>query len=373
MFEHVIVHRDPHMYSSHPCITGLANGDWLVAFCSTVRRDGPPLHPPDDPRYLNLLVRSCDQGQTWEPARVAPNYDWYGMETPGIAQVSNGTVLLNQWRFLWYPLETAKMLWTQGLQQCFIFDTANHNWRPAQSQTDWEQHPFPYARADDGAYIHFSMDDGHTWSRTVRVNIEPYLAAFSPSGVAELSNGDMVLALGCHDHDPTAAAFLIRSSDQGTSWQAPITAAQQTGRRFSEPSVLATRRAKLLLWLREEVTGYIHQCESFDGGVTWSEPKPLGMWGYPIHSALMRDGRIVIVYGYRKPPYGIRAAVSADEGRNWSDEIVLVDNLHGGNDGINLGYPSVIEYARGKLFAVYYMQDARGVVFIRGTYFTVPD
>ena len=51
---------------------------------------------------------------TWEQPRVAPNYDWYGVETPGIMQMSNGDVLLNQWRFRWYPLELAKAYWSNG-------------------------------------------------------------------------------------------------------------------------------------------------------------------------------------------------------------------------------------------------------------------
>ena len=51
----------------------------------------------------------------------------------------------------------------------------------------------------------------------------------------------------------------------------------------------------------------------------------------------MRDGRIACVYGYRLPPFGLRARLSEDGGRTWGREIVLRDD--GGS--WDLGYPRV--------------------------------
>ena len=369
--ETIIVYKAPHAYCSHPCVTKLANGDWLVAFSASIQRQPPVIHPPNDSRFINLLCRSRDQGKTWEQPRVAPNYDWYGVETPGIAQVSNGDVLLNQWRFLWYPLELAKKLWSTGQRQCFVFDPDTQRWRPAQTETDWERHSYPYARADGGAYVHISTDNGHTWELTVPVDIAPYQGAFSPKGATELSNGDVILALGSQEHDPLAASFVVRSTDKGRSWQKPVAAARVPGRIFSEPSVVATQNSKLLLMSREEVTGHIYQSESRDGGATWSPPKQLPFWGYPTHCIRLMDGRILITYGRRKQPYGIRAALSEDEGQTWGEEIIIRDDMLDSSQGLNLGYPSVIEYAPGKLFTAYYGEDTDGVTCIQGTYFTL--
>lgn len=359
----------PHRYCSHPCLTKLANGDWLVAFSASTQRH-PFRHPPDDPRFINLLCRSSDQGQTWAQPRVAPNYDWYGVETPGIAQISNGDILLNQWQFRWYPLELARKLWSSG-QPLFFYEPSARRWHPVQTEQDWAQHPFPYARADGGAYVHISTDNGYTWDLTVPLDIAPYQGAFSPKGAIELSNGDLILALGSHDYDPLAASFVVRSMDRGRSWGRPVEAARLPGLIFSEPSVVATPGGKLLLMSREEVTGYIYQSESTDGGTTWSPVKPLPFWGYPAHCIRLLDGRILIVYGRRKAPFGIRAAVSEDEGQSWGDEIIIRDDLPGTYGGLNLGYPSVIEYAPGNLFTAYYGEDTDGVTCIQGTYFTL--
>ena len=91
--EDVVIYRDPFAYISHPCITKLANGDYLVAFNESLRRKRI-LHPPSDPRFMNLVSRSRDGGQTWEMPRVVPGYEWTGVECPGIVQISTGEVLL---------------------------------------------------------------------------------------------------------------------------------------------------------------------------------------------------------------------------------------------------------------------------------------
>lgn len=369
--ETIVIYKAQHAYCSHPCVTKLANGDWLVAFCYSLQRQPPVIHPPNDPQFINVICRSSDQGQMWEQPRAAPNYDWYGVETPGIAQVSNGDVLLNQWRFLWYPLELAHKLWAAGQRRCFVVDSETFRWRAARTEEDWQRHPLPYARADGGAYVHISADNGRTWDLTVPLDIEPYQGAFSPKGAIELSNGELLLALGSHDYDPLAATFVVRSTDKGRSWGKPVEAARVPGRILSEPSVAETRSGKLLVMSRDEVTGHIHQSESLDGGYSWLHAKQLSLWGYPTHAIRLMDGRLLIIYGRRKAPLGIRAAVSEDEGQTWSEEIIIRDDMTDGNQGFNLGYPSVIEYGPERLFTAYYGEDADGVTCIQGTYFSL--
>ena len=58
-------------------------------------------------------------------------------------------------------------------------------------------------------------------------------------------------------------------------------------------------------------------------------------WGAPGDLVRMRDGRIVCVYGYRLPPFGVRARFSEDDGRTWGRELILRDD--GGS--WDLGYP----------------------------------
>ena len=103
----VIIHKDDFAYNSHPSIAVLDNGEWLAVFGSSRRRE-PKQHPPGDPLFRNLLVRTADRGTTWSEPAFVPDFDWYGVECPGIAQLANGTVVLTQFRFGWYPLGLAR-------------------------------------------------------------------------------------------------------------------------------------------------------------------------------------------------------------------------------------------------------------------------
>lgn len=365
-----IVYRKRDLYCSHPCIAQLANGDWLVAFSSAPHGDNLR-HPPDYPDFVNMLCRSSDHGETWSEPRQVPNGDWHGVEVPAIAQASTGEVFLNQWRFRWYPIEEAKALQGSGINHCFYFDQDAAHWRRVTAASDWAAHPYPYARADDGAYVHISDDAGQTWAATVLIDIDPYLGAFGLKGVVELGNGDLVMAMGSHDHDPLAAIFIVRSRDRGRSWGRPTEVARIPGLIFSEPSALVTASSKLLVFSREETSGFIYQSVSGDDGLTWSQPRRLALWGYPTQGIELADGRIVIVYGYRRAPFGIRAAVSNDGGETWGKEIVVRQDMADTFAGHNLGYPSVIEFEPGHLFVVYYGEDEVGTTCIQGTYLDV--
>ena len=296
---------------------------------------------------------------------MAPGYDWHGVEVPGISALSSGEVLLNQWRFLWYPLEQAQALAARGEREIFV--RSERRWQPLRSAADWERHPYPYARAEGGAWVHVSSDGGRTWEHTAEVAIAPYQGAFSPKGALELANGDLLLALGSHDHCPLEASFYVRSRDRGRSWGAPVEVARKQGVIFSEPSAAQTASGTILVASREENHGHIHLSASRDGGTTWEPPRDLGVWGFPSHCVALGDGRVVIVYGRRRAPFGIRAIVSADDGASWSDEIVIRGDLPNGN----LGYPAAIEYEPGRLFTAYYGEDRDGVTCIQGTYFDV--
>ena len=76
--------------------------------CNWAPRRPFVLHPPEDPLYLNLLLRSADEGRSWSAPVVAPAYGWNGVECAGLTDLGDGRVLLNQWRFDWLTLPAAR-------------------------------------------------------------------------------------------------------------------------------------------------------------------------------------------------------------------------------------------------------------------------
>jgi hypothetical protein len=85
-------------------------------------------------------------------------------------------------------------------------------------------------------------------------------------------------------------------------------------------------------------------------------PHRIGVWGYPSHLLRLRDGRLLMSYGHRRAPLGNQARVSDDDGRNWSEPLVVSGD---GSSG-DLGYPSTVQLDDGTLVTVWYerMKDS---------------
>ncbi len=368
--EHQILHKDVFAYCAHPFITCLPDGEWVVVFNRSVRRPFL-LHPPNDPHYYNVMIRSNNQGQTWSSPRVVPDYDWYGVECAGLTVLSSGQLMLNQWRFKWYPLETARKRadreklffpedWVSELQVSSELHTVHMIPQDPSELVPW-------ARGSDGTYVHLSSDGGRTWDQTVMVATAPYSGGYGMRGAVQLSNGDILLPLS--DIPNYRIVFVVRSSDGGQTWVAPVEVAKMDGMQFEEPSILELRDGTLLMLLRENTNRRMYQVFSTDGGYTWSAPQPVPFEGYPGHLLLLPGGEILCVYGYRYEPYGIRAVISKDDGRTWNSEhpMIIRDDF----PNRDLGYPAAIPTADGQFYTVYYGQDTDGVTCIQATRFSI--
>jgi hypothetical protein len=96
-------------------------------------------------------------------------------------------------------------------------------------------------------------------------------------------------------------------------------------------------------------------------------PRPID--GYPAHLLLLQDGRILCTYGYRKPDFSIRAVASGD-GLIWDVAHTLV--IRDGLRNKDLGYPTTLPRADGRLCTFYYAQAPDGVTCIQSTTFQLP-
>jgi hypothetical protein len=79
-------------------------------------------------------------------------------------------------------------------------------------------------------------------------------------------------------------------------------------------------------------------------------PHAIGVWGLPSHLLRLRDDRLLMSYGHRRPPFGNQARISSDHGRTWSEPLIVSGDGAGGD----LGYPSTVELGDGRLLTVWY-------------------
>jgi hypothetical protein len=369
--EHATIHRDPHAYCAHPQLAALPNGDRLVVFNRTFRRP-PILHPPEDPFFHNVVVRSRDGGASWSEPSMVPAFNWHGTECASLTPLSDGRILLNQWRFDWYPLGLARRLPARlGLRFPEHWAAAHaaspeHDVDPASVARAAEA--MPWARGGGRTFVHLSGDGGESWTETHEIDVAPYSGGYGMRGALELPDGDLLLPLSDVPH--YRSVFVLRSSDGGRGWGPPVEAASAAGKEFEEPSLLRLPSGRLLLMLRENAGRRLHSCVSDDGGRSWSAPAPTGIPGYPPHLLLLPGGGVLCTVGWREPPYGIRAVLSADGGASWDLDAMAV--VRDGLPSRNLGYPCSMLEADGSLFTVYYGEDAEGVTTIQSTRWGLP-
>jgi hypothetical protein len=81
----------------------------------------------------------------------------------------------------------------------------------------------------------------------------------------------------------------------------------------------------------------------------------------------LRDGRLLVTFGYRAPAFGIRARISTDQGRTWGEDVILRA------DAVDwdLGYTRSVQRPDGRIVTVYYYNDAASTErYIAGTIWT---
>jgi hypothetical protein len=149
---------------------------------------------------------------------------------------------------------------------------------------------------------------------------------------------------------------VCQSSDDGVSWRWLARIKPRTGddvTNYHELHMVEAAPRRLVLQIRNhnaENRNETLQCESTDGGRSWTEPHSIGVWGLPSHLLKLRDGRLLMSYGYRRQPFGNLARLSSDEGRTWSEPTTISADGAGGD----LGYPSTVELRDGSLLTVWY-------------------
>jgi hypothetical protein len=359
---HRPIYSHPHYYSAHPHGVCLANGDIVVVFNRAPRRD-IILHPPQDPTFENVVTRSTDGGKTWTEPVVAPGYLWSGVECAGLTAMRSRRVLLNQWRFRWYPLPLARKragVETVALPAELVESLAASPELDSGRRLRAAPERFlPWGRGPGQTFVHLSEDGGQIFTETVEIAVAPFSGGYGMRGAVELSDGTLVMPLA--DVPDYQRIFVVHSADGGRSWTKPILVADLPGHLFEEPAPLVVGSGRILMALRENRRHTIFTVYSDDGGHTWSVPMPTGIDGYPAHLVAIDDGRILCTYGFRRPPFAIRAVISADEGGSWSTDIVI--DVREPLPNKDLGYPFTLNLGD-HLLTVYYAEDMAGTTGI---------
>ncbi|MGI6368627.1 MAG: sialidase family protein [Anaerolineae bacterium] len=350
--EHVTVYRQPDRYAGWPANYGLwAWGNELVAgFTVGAPLADGPFHARDKNQpFVTMQARSLDGGHSWSPEPMhAPS--------PGGRALSSDEHMIA-------PLRLATALERGEAPQ------------PTPLSTPLTFGPglaILCARTGLGtgtrAWFYSSADRCRSWAgphwlpRLGQAGIEARTDVVAGEG----HTCTLMLTAARADGGEGKGVFCTRTVDGGRTWALRSWVLQTESGYAIMPSTVRLADGSWLTAVRraegsgDQRRNWIALYRSNDDALSWSameDPVPdTGVGGNPPALTLLQDGRLCLTYGYRNPPYGIRARLSADRGVSWSPEIIL--RKDGGSH--DLGYPRTIQRPDGTLVTVYYFNDRPG-------------
>lgn len=327
----------------------------------------------------NCVMSSKDNGSTWGEVRVN---DFSGVHNVNLTLLKDGTLLQVT------PVATAL---TPGaydrVKDLPPNSLPTRGYRLAQPPN--ENMP---ASMFLGTRFRRSKDRGLTWGPGHWISppipeVPPLLPGFptplhNRSRIVELRSGKLIIPV--YSFPNPWRLFLAESNDGGFTWSLTgRIAGPEDGDEvhksglvdgkpaFNETYVHETVSGRLVAFVRlhagatertrsdwpgrSNPVGHLWTASSDDGGRTWTKPKRHETWGYPFSTVGMRDGRVLLAYGYRQEPFGVRARLLDPECRqiDEAEELIVRD------DGVNrdLGYPQGALMNDGRVFLAYYFNN----------------
>ena len=350
----ITIYKDSMFYAAFPSIVKCQDGNFLLVF----RRapDRKVFHEDYtnhvDPNSYIVSMVSPD-GEYW-PAEPDLLYahPFGGLQDPCLLRLKDGTLLCTS--YAWAFIKPEGM---QRLKQ-------------------------PYSVAAGATFLGgllLKSFDGKQWLVKDVPHIEPDelldalgrpIAACNRGALCEGKNGRLYWAVIANSADKPAntSLHLLASDDKGETWEYESVIAQDPEKKisFTETSLIETVGGDIVAFIRTENNdGQACIARSTDGGKTFGPWQGMGFRGAPLTAMRLPDGRVLLVYGYRFSPFGIRARILNAECTDYAtaSEIVLRDD----GDSWDLGYPWPVMLDEHRALVVYYFNKGDGIRSIEGT------
>ncbi len=350
----VVIYEDEKFHSAFPSAIKRKDGEILVAFRRAPDRKifGEKGTSHVDPTSHLVMVRSRD-GETWtkEPYLIYA-HPFGGSQDPCLLQLRDKTLLC------------ASYGWA------FIRPDGIPNLKK------------PYFKAGDaiflGGYLLRSADGGESWlgpvyppNITPEINFnalgEP-LPAYNRGALVEGKSGRIFWMVAATDSESPhkTSVHLLVSDDKGLTWHYSSPVAADENGSFNETSAYETPKGDLLAFLRsEKLEDQACIARSKDGGKTFQKWEKMGFQGHPLNALRLPDNRVLLTYGYRHEPFGIRARILNAECTDFATAPEIVLREDGGNTDI--GYTWPVQLDKNRVLVVYYFNKEKGTRHIAGT------
>lgn len=351
----LVIYQDTNYYSTFPSVIKKQDGEILVAFRRAPNRRvfGEKGNNHVDPNSFLVTVHSRDNGLSWssEP-RLLYAHPWGGSQDPCLLHMKDGTMLCTSygWAFL-RNKDNLKEPYFESMENTIFL----------------------------GGYYLKSEDGGATWDGPHYPPKMPPEVKFSATGeplpaynrgaLYEGEDGRLFWAVaGSIDSEDLrrTSVHLLISEDQGDTWKYSSPIASDDDVAFNETSMYETPKGDLVAFLRTaRFDDQACIARSVDGGKSFSFWKSMGFQGHPLQATRLPDDRVLLVYGYRHKPYGIRARILNAECTNYDTAEEIVLRTDGGTTDI--GYPWAVVLDDKRVLVTYYFNKDDGPRHIAGT------
>ncbi len=347
----IVVYSDTAFYSTFPSVVKLKNGALMVAFRRAPNRTifGEKGNNHVDHNSYLVSVTSKD-GEHWtKAAELIYAHPFGGSQDPCLLKLKDGTLLCTS-----YGWTTVRADGVPNLQQPY-FESGGYIFL--------------------GGYVVRSADDGKTWQGPFYPpHIQPErhynalgqkLPAYNRGALWEAKDGRILWIVAAHDSVKKTSDYLLASKDKGQTWEYISEVAKDANASFNEASVYETPKGDIIGFLRTaNMEDQAVIARSKDGGKIFSWEQ-MGFQGHPLTATRLPDSRVLLVYGYRHKPYGIRARILNAECTDWKTSVEFILRNDGGNTDI--GYPWPVVLSENKVLVVYYFNKDNNNRYIAGT------
>lgn len=354
-------------YVSFPNLATLPDGTVICAFRHALERQaqyGRVTHI--DPTAKDVYIVSRDGGLTFDNELHTIVDDKMSDQDPCVNVLSDGRIIVTYFRWNLCPTGKGPELWGEKK-----FD--------AYGRLLWDL----YDCMPDGACYSISDDNGKTWKQYSPLRIPNVPEGAGVRGnIIELQNGDLLMPYYASLRvGELSRAGLVISHDRGETWEYLSDMAFDPAcmKNYLEPGIYQTPSGKIVGLFRtqtdfrkpgvdfEETYLNLHIAKSEDNGKTFGKVNEIpNLWGSsPFHALRLPDQRVLLSYGWRKEPFGIRVRVCDPELKHIEDgeEVILCDDAPNGD----LGYPHALLLKDGTVLVSYYICGQDGIRMIEGT------
>jgi hypothetical protein len=216
------------------------------------------------------------------------------------------------------------------------------------------------------AHFYYTYDRGRSWNGPYSFpNLDTPGFAARTDYIINNRNEALVFLTAAKSNEREGRIACVRTTDGGRNWERIAWIGPEPSGFAIMPASIRLDNSEILTTIRyrEEGQTWLTSHLSRDNAQTWQQLDDPVKDNVNSPPALIKlpDGRLVISYIFRRSGVdnegsSVCARISSDNGRSWSEEIVLRED-----DGANtdVGYPRIVQRPDGKLVITYYWNHSQ--------------